>query len=85
MNTTSNAQRHRRILDLLAGWSAYVAQGLSELLGPGLEELYAEEAAVNELYQRIGAVESFTHEDYENAMREIGNIVRTGSLSDETA
>jgi hypothetical protein len=83
---TSNSDRQRRLLDLLAGWSSYVRKcaELDSSSDVRPAEYEAEADVIDDLYQRVGAIveDEFDAASYLDAMREIGNIVRTGDTSE---
>lgn len=81
--STTDEDRQRRLLDLLAGWQENLESYLhgftqEDHVGVTKEEYEAEQEAVGKLYQWVGSHELFTHEHYQEAMVRIGNIIRTG-------
>lgn len=83
----SDSDRQRRLLDLLYGWAEYLdkcSESCKTQPHPGVtEKQYLDEIdAVMQLYQRVGACETFSHDNYQNVMREIENVIRTGGTSE---
>lgn len=85
---TYDETRQRRLLDLLAGWEQYVCRCAEGDIFTGRvakPEYETEFRSIGELYQRVGLIENFTNDDYLTAMQEIGNILRTGGVSETAA
>lgn len=88
----SNEDRQRRMLDLLAGWAEYVAAYAGDTCSCEDKAAHTVDRAtyeselnhVHALYQHVGRQDADAF-DLTAAMREIGNIIRTGETSEEVA
>ena len=76
------SNRQRRLLDMLAGWSQYVAKCADcckehpeNHTNVTYEQYEHEVDVVMELYQQVGSKEEFTDDDYQNVMNQIQSLL----------
>ena len=74
-----NATTHRRLLDLLAGWSQFVADCAENATSPESKQALEEESeAIHDFYQEIGTVEEVSTIDVSAMMGRIEALLRIG-------